>query len=133
GFTRLREAGIEVLTGILESDAAELNEAFNHWIVHRTPFITVKAAMTLDGKIATAAGESKWITKPPARAWAMRLRLGADAVLVGVNTVLADDPALSLRWEEIPGKNLPPPEERVRKRLRRIVLDSRARTPLTAR
>src|SRR5438874_7580793 len=81
----------------LADECARLNEAVNHWIVHRAPFVTVKAAMTLDGKIATADGESKWITSGKARAYAMKLRQGADAILVGVNTVLADNPSLTLR------------------------------------
>jgi diaminohydroxyphosphoribosylaminopyrimidine deaminase/5-amino-6-(5-phosphoribosylamino)uracil reductase len=106
---------------MLADECAQLNEAFNHWIVHRTPFVTVKAAMTLDGKIATAAGESKWITSTSARAHAMNLRQGADAILVGVNTIVADDPALTFR------RNVQ------RSTLKRIVLDSMARTPLGAR
>src|SRR5690348_3714183 len=81
----------------LADDCARLNEAFNHWIVRRTPFVTVKAAMTLDGKIATAGGESKWITGEKARAYGMKLRQGSDAILVGVNTILADDPSLTVR------------------------------------
>ena len=81
----------------LANECARLNEAFNHWIVHRTPFVTVKAAMTLDGKIATASGESKWITGEAARACGMKLRQGADAILVGINTILADDPSLTFR------------------------------------
>jgi diaminohydroxyphosphoribosylaminopyrimidine deaminase/5-amino-6-(5-phosphoribosylamino)uracil reductase len=115
----------------LANDCARLNEAFNHWIVHRTPFVTVKAAMTLDGKIATAAGESKWITGPEARAVGMKLRQGSDAILVGVNTILADDPSLTVRT----GKNIQHPTSNIRhpKLLRRIVLDSQARTPLTAK
>jgi diaminohydroxyphosphoribosylaminopyrimidine deaminase / 5-amino-6-(5-phosphoribosylamino)uracil reductase len=68
GFEVLRRGGVEVITGVLESEAATLNEPFNHWIVHRTPFVTVKAAMTLDGKIATRTGESKWITGEASRA-----------------------------------------------------------------
>lgn len=108
----------------LAADCARLNEAFNHWIVHRTPLVTVKAAMTLDGRIATADGHSKWITGPRARAYAMRLRQGADAILVGVNTILADDPSLTFRRSS---------SSVHRPRLRRIVLDSRARTPLHAR
>jgi len=124
GFDILRRAGIQVTHGILAEESARLNEAFNHWIVHRTPFVTVKAAMTLDGKIATAAGDSKWVTGEQARSFGMKLRQGADAVLVGINTVLADDPALTLRTEK--GK----PEGR---ELRRIILDDQARTPLTAR
>jgi len=100
GFKLLQRAEIEVDTGLLAEEATRLNEAFNHWIVHRTPFVTVKSAMTLDGKIATASGESKWITGEKARAQGMRLRQGADAVLVGVNTVIADDPALTIRAVE---------------------------------
>ncbi|MBI3880749.1 MAG: bifunctional diaminohydroxyphosphoribosylaminopyrimidine deaminase/5-amino-6-(5-phosphoribosylamino)uracil reductase RibD [Verrucomicrobia bacterium] len=119
GFKLLCRAGIKVTTGVLTADAARMNEAFNHWIVHRTPFVTVKAAMTLDGKIATAGGDSKWITGERARAEGMKLRHSADAILVGVNTVFADDPALTARGVQS-------------SKLRRIILDSRARTPLTA-
>jgi len=108
-------------------ECARLNEAFNHWIVHRTPFVTVKAAMTLDGKIATAGGESKWITGEKARAFAMKLRQGADAVLVGVNTLLADDPSLTLR-----ARNAERGTWNDGKPVRRIVLDAMARTPLNA-
>lgn len=125
GFHILRRTGIEVVHGVLAGEAAKLNEAFNHWIVHRTPFVTVKAAMTLDGKIATASGESKWITGEQARAEGMRLRAGADAILVGVNTVLADDPSLTVR--QGPRSKIQDP------RLRRIILDSRARTPLKSK
>jgi diaminohydroxyphosphoribosylaminopyrimidine deaminase/5-amino-6-(5-phosphoribosylamino)uracil reductase len=104
-----------------------LNEAFNHWIVRRTPFVTVKAAMTLDGKIATASGESKWITGEKTRAHGMKLRQGADAILVGINTILADNPSLTFR------KRKAESGKRKQKLLRRIVLDSLARTPLTAK
>ena len=143
-FAILRRAGIKVdvagdskpggaLSNLAE-ECARMNEAFNHWIVQRTPFVTVKAAMTLDGKIATASGESKWITGAQARAIGMELRRGADAVLVGVNTILADDPSLTVRWAgkgniEQPTSNTEHPT----RGLRRIVLDSRARTPLTAK
>lgn len=126
GFRLLQRAGLEVVTGVLAAEATRLNEAFNHWIVQRTPFVTVKAAMTLDGRIATASGESKWITGERARQEGMRLRHGADAILVGVNTVLADDPSLTRR--EIPGAKLPAAGPG----LRRFILDSRARTPLGA-
>ncbi len=120
GFKILKKAGIEVTHGILADNCTRLNESFNHWIIHRTPLVTVKSAMTLDGKIATANGESKWITGERARAHGMKLRQGSDAILVGVNTVLADNPSLTVRT--------PKP-----KPLRRIVLDSMARTPLTAK
>ena len=128
GFEILRRAGIQVVHGILGDECAKLNEAFNHWIVHRTPFVTVKAAMTLDGKIATAGGESKWITGEKARAHGMKLRQGSDAILAGINTILADDPSLTARSQKLAvrsqNKNL---------RLRRIILDSLARTPLSAK
>jgi diaminohydroxyphosphoribosylaminopyrimidine deaminase/5-amino-6-(5-phosphoribosylamino)uracil reductase len=111
----------------LAAECERLNEAFNHWIVHRTPFVTVKAAMTLDGKIATAGGESKWITGEKARAHGMQLRQGSDAVLAGINTILADDPSLTVR-------SVQSPKSRVQsQRLRRIILDSMARTPLNAK
>jgi diaminohydroxyphosphoribosylaminopyrimidine deaminase/5-amino-6-(5-phosphoribosylamino)uracil reductase len=104
----------------IAEECAKLNEVFNHWIIHCTPFVTVKAAMTLDGKIATASGESKWITGEKARACGMKLRQGSDAILVGINTILADDPSLTVRTKMV-------------KPIRRIVLDSMARTPLNAK
>ena len=128
GFRILRRAGIEVISGVLTDECAELNEAFNHWIVHRTPFVTVKAAMTLDGKIATASGESKWITSEKSRFHAMKLRQGSDAILVGVNTILHDDPSLTVRLPKTPNTTA-----QASKPLRRIVLDSVARTPLNAK
>jgi diaminohydroxyphosphoribosylaminopyrimidine deaminase/5-amino-6-(5-phosphoribosylamino)uracil reductase len=118
GFQILRRAGLSVTRGILTDECGRLNEAFNHWIVSGAPFVTVKAAMSLDGKIATVTGESKWITGRPARAFAMKLRAGADAVLAGVNTIIKDDPGLTLR---LPGFE--------NKALRRFVLDPRGRTP----
>ncbi len=142
-FKILQRAGIEVFglrrhVGALKSgdmsphsklanECTRLNEAFNHWIVHRTPFVTVKAAMTLDGKIATVKGESKWITGERARAYGMKLRHENDAILVGINTILADDPSLTARTkiEDRRGK--------IAKPVRRIVLDSMARTPLKAK
>jgi diaminohydroxyphosphoribosylaminopyrimidine deaminase/5-amino-6-(5-phosphoribosylamino)uracil reductase len=127
GLRILRNAGIRVTEDVLAPECTRLNEAFNHWIVHRTPFVTVKAAMTLDGKIATPEGESKWITGEQARAYGMKLRAGSDAILVGVNTVLADDPSLTVRAL---GNTTSKTEHAP---LRRVVLDSMARTPLTAR
>jgi diaminohydroxyphosphoribosylaminopyrimidine deaminase / 5-amino-6-(5-phosphoribosylamino)uracil reductase len=124
-FRLLANAGIQVKHGLLAREASLLNEAFNHWIVHRTPFVTVKAAMTLDAKIATSTGESKWITGEKARAYGMKLRQGADAILVGVNTVLADDPNLTLRGVKA--------HKAETNKLRRIILDSQARTPLKAK
>jgi len=126
-FRILKRAGISVTHGVLAEECERLNEAFNHWIVHRTPFVTVKAAMTLDGKIATASGESKWITGQKARAYGMKLRQGSDAVLVGINTVLADDPSLTFRAVQSPKSKVQS------QRLLRIILDSEARTPLNAK
>ncbi len=127
GLELLRQAGITVDSGALAAESQRLNEAFNHWIVNRTPWVTAKSAMTLDGKIATASGESKWITGPASRAHAHRLRLGADAVLVGVETVLADDPSLTLRTQS--GFRVPAAVPLKR----RIILDTHARTPLGCR
>jgi len=125
GLRILRRRGIEVQSGLLAEEAKRLNEAFNHWIVHRQPFVVAKAAMTLDGKIATADGESKWITGEKAGKMAMRLRWESDAILVGVNTVLADDPSLTVRSDRS-GRSMVKP-------IRRIVLDSLARTPLNSK
>src|SRR5262249_46266772 len=101
----LRRGGVKVTHGLLAEQSGRLNETFNHWIVHRTRFVTVKAAMTLDGKIATASGESKWITSGPARACAMQLRQGADAILVGIGTILADNPSLTIRSSNARGRD----------------------------
>ena len=138
GFQLLRQAGVKIAAGILNAECERLNEAFNHWIVQRTPFVTVKAAMTMDGKIATASGESKWITGAVARAYGMKLRQGADAVLVGINTILADDPSLTVRGVQTPASIIRNTSEAGKskvqsQRLRRIVLDAMARTPLSAR
>jgi diaminohydroxyphosphoribosylaminopyrimidine deaminase/5-amino-6-(5-phosphoribosylamino)uracil reductase len=124
--TRRRDAGAP-RTDALANECAKLNEAFNHWIVHRTPFVTVKVAMTLDGKIATASGESKWITGEKARAHGMKLRQGSDAILVGINTILADNPSLTVRTKMEHGR------WKMMKPIRRIILDSLARMPLTAK
>src|SRR4029077_16619414 len=138
GFEILKRGGVSVTAGVLAEECEQLNEAFNHWIVHHVPFVTVKAAMTLDGKIATASGESKWVTGEKARAYGMKLREGADAILVGINTILADDPSLTLRCLK---SNVQPPSSKALRRsgsvksgeghtLPRIILDSQARTPL---
>lgn len=126
-FQKLRRKGVAVEHGLLAEPAAELNAFFNHWITNDLPLVTVKAAMTLDGKIATASGESKWITGPSARREGMKLRHEADAIVLGVNTILADDPSLTVRDVRRPKPEWRGPE------LRRIVLDPRARIPLDAR
>jgi diaminohydroxyphosphoribosylaminopyrimidine deaminase / 5-amino-6-(5-phosphoribosylamino)uracil reductase len=126
----LGEAGVEVVKGVLAEEIARLNESFNYWITRRRPFVTVKAGMSLDGRIATRTGDSKWITSEKSRAWAMRLRQGADAILVGVNTVLADNPRLTIRVGKMKSGQDRYSQESVK---RRLVLDGLARTPLQAR
>src|SRR5688572_24307507 len=126
GFEVLSRAGIRVRHGLLADECMRLNEAFNHWIAHRQPFVVCKCAMSLDGKIATNAGDSKWITGEKARAFGMRLRVGADAILCGIQTVLHDDPSLMIRLA--PGVKIP-----AGKRFLRIILDKDARVPLTAK
>lgn len=121
GFDLLRQAGILVQHGLLANEATKLNFGFNHWIRHRAPFITLKAALTLDGKIATRSGDSRWITNPSSRAHVMRLRATHDAILAGIGTVLADDPALTIRS----AKNQRSPW--------RVILDTHGRTPPSAR
>ena len=120
GLSLLRRAGISVTTGVLAAEAERLNERF--LVAARTgrPFVLLKAAHTLDGRIATASGHSKWITSPLQRRQARWLRRLHDAVLVGIETVLADDPLL-----------LPSP--RPRRPFARVVLDSRLRLPATSR
>jgi len=124
GIALLETAGLNVTTGVLEDKAIALNQSFFHWIQGQRPWVTVKAAMTLDGKIATASGESKWITGPAARRHAMKLRYGMDAMLVGIETVLADDPSLTVRRGT---------SDKPSKPLLRLVLDSKARTPLDSK
>jgi diaminohydroxyphosphoribosylaminopyrimidine deaminase/5-amino-6-(5-phosphoribosylamino)uracil reductase len=121
GIAALREAGLEVVDGVLEAQAAALNRVFLRAMRERRPHVTLKAAATLDGKIADVHGTSKWITGDAARAEAHRLRSESDAIVVGIGTVLADDPALTVRIE---GRW---PREPLR-----VVLDSTARTPTSA-
>jgi len=131
GFTKLRDAGIDVSSGMLEEEAKALNEAFAKYIRYQVPLVTLKAAMTLDGKIAPSPSQSRpterstrndWITGELARAHVQELRHQHDAILVGVGTVIADDPLLTDR------------SGRARRRpLLRVVLDSRLRLPLESR
>ena len=122
GFQKLKEAGVKVKTGVLEEKARRLNEVFIKQITTGRPFVIVKSAVTADGKIATRTGSSRWITGEKARAFVHRLRNNSDAIAVGVETVLRDDPRLTARLEEGGGKD---PQ--------RIVIDSRARLPIDAR
>ncbi|MDQ0429847.1 diaminohydroxyphosphoribosylaminopyrimidine deaminase/5-amino-6-(5-phosphoribosylamino)uracil reductase [Planomicrobium stackebrandtii] len=120
GVRMLEEAGIEVIVGVREQESRAMNEVFNKFIVEKTPFVTLKAASTLDGKIATHSLDSKWITSEEARLDVHLLRSQHMAILVGVGTVIADDPELTAR---IPNGRNP----------LRIVLDSTLRIPLESK
>jgi len=120
GIQRLKKAGIEVEVGLLQEEASQLNKVFFHYTKTGLPFVTVKTATSLDGKIATVMGESKWITSKEAREDVHQYRHKHDAILVGVNTVIKDNPLLTTRLEN-GGKNPI-----------RIILDSTLRIPLNA-
>lgn len=115
GIARLRAAGVEVIIGPLGAEEARMNEAWRHWMRTRRPFVTLKLAASLDGKLATRTGESRWITGDAARRDVHRLRAASDAILTTAATVLADNPALTAR---LPGAHQP----------RRVVVDARLRT-----
>lgn len=118
GAARLKTAGITVRSGVLEAEARHLNRFWLQGFVSDRPYVIAKFAMSLDGKIATASGESKWITSSLARERGHRLRQKVDAVIVGAGTVIADDPALTVRTPEVePAHPL------------RVVIDTAGRTP----
>ena len=100
GVSKLRDAGVEVQTGLMELESIRLNEVFNTFITKQRPFVTVKTASTLDGKVATETGSSRWITGEAARLDVHRMRNVHDAILVGVNTVITDNPQLTTRLPE---------------------------------
>ena len=121
GAAKLRAHGIEVVEGVLQRESLQLNEKFNHYITTGLPFVTIKTASTLDGKIASATGDSRWISGEKARAEVHTLRHQHEAIMVGVDTVIADDPSLTTR-AQVPA--LHPT---------RIIVDSSLRIPLTAK
>lgn len=122
GFTRLAEAGIKVKEGILEEKARQLNEVFIKYITTGLPFVEVKVAMSLDGKIGTITGDSQWITGEKARQYVHRLRDHSDVIMVGIGTVIKDNPRLTTRVEGGGGKDAV-----------RVIVDSTARLPIDAR
>jgi len=118
GIKVLREHGIEVEVGLMGGEARKVNEKFIKYMTENTPFVTLKCAMSLDGKIACNSGDSKWITNEKSREYAHRLRGEYDAILVGINTVLEDDPGLKAENGKDP---------------LRVILDSTLRTPADAK
>lgn len=126
GLAQLRRAGLVVTVGTARREAEQLNQAYVHWIKTGRPYVILKAGMTLDGKIATARGESRWITGAKARREVHQLRQTVDAILVGIGTVIKDDPSLTARVSEDPLKLA------VRQPLR-VVADSRLRISHRAR
>jgi diaminohydroxyphosphoribosylaminopyrimidine deaminase/5-amino-6-(5-phosphoribosylamino)uracil reductase len=125
GVSKLNEEGIKTRVGMCQQEAYDINEAYIKYITTGLPFVVAKFAMSLDGKIATKTGDSKWITKEETRKYAHGLRYTADAIMVGVNTVLADNPHLTARGcggRGGVGKKQP----------LRLVVDSKGKVPLTA-
>jgi diaminohydroxyphosphoribosylaminopyrimidine deaminase/5-amino-6-(5-phosphoribosylamino)uracil reductase len=118
----LRSQGLEVASGLLEEQSRVLNEVFVKWVTTGLPFVYLKAAMSLDGRIATRTGDSRWISNETSRAWVHRLRGRVDGILAGIGTVLADDPLLTPRT----------PGRRKRSPLR-VIVDPRLQTPPEAR
>jgi diaminohydroxyphosphoribosylaminopyrimidine deaminase/5-amino-6-(5-phosphoribosylamino)uracil reductase len=120
GINSLKKHGIKVISNIQADACHRLNEAYFKYITREIPFVTLKIAQTLDGKIATQTGHSKWITSETSRKWVHRLRSENDCVIVGIDTILADDPELSVRHLK-------------RRNPKRIILDSRLRIPLNSK
>ena len=120
GIAKLKRSGIKITFGVLEDDARSMNPAYIKFITRSMPYVTLKIAESLDGKIATKTGDSKWITSAPSRRYVHDLRSKVGAVMVGVNTLVKDDPLLTSRI-------------RGRKEPVRIVVDSTLKTPLRSR
>jgi len=119
GLNRLRRAGIKLKVGILGKELREINRSFIKLVTEKMPYLVVKAGMSLDGRIATASGESKWITSRKSRNYARRMRGEFDAIMVGINTVLRDNPSLE-----------PSPKKSAYKK---IIIDRHLKTPATAK
>ena len=121
GIAKLKDAGIEVVSGVLEDEARKLNRGFIKRMTTGLPFVRSKLAMSLDGRTAMASGESQWITSPEARADVQKLRAESCAILTGIGTVLADDPSLTARVEQEVKQPL------------RVILDTHLKTPDSAK
>ena len=121
GIEILRSNGIEVTTGIMDTEIKKTNEIFIKYITHKEPFCVMKTAMTIDGKIATSIGDSKWISNEKSRAYVHELRQMVSGIMVGIGTVLTDDPELTTRRKDKSSKNPI-----------RIIIDSTAKIPLEA-
>lgn len=122
GIKKLQDANIKITMNVLKEEAEKLNVAYIKWMTENTPFVNLKIAMTLDGKIATKTGESKWITGEAAREEVHKLRAEVDAIIVGINTVIADNPSLTTRLQNCVGKNSI-----------RVILDSNGKIPLNSK
>jgi len=122
GVARLRAAGLDVSVGLLAEKNSRLNETYIKYITRKVPFVTLKAAASLDGRIASRTGDSRWISAAGTRDYVHLLRGESDALMVGINTLIRDDPLLTVRHPSWGGK-----------KITRVVLDSRLRFPLTAR
>jgi diaminohydroxyphosphoribosylaminopyrimidine deaminase / 5-amino-6-(5-phosphoribosylamino)uracil reductase len=122
GIALLRKVGIEVTTGILEAEAIEMNRVFNKYITTGKPYIILKSAMSLDGKTAAASGDSRWISCEESRARVHLLRNELKGIMVGINTILTDDPELTCRLTDKTSRNPV-----------RIIVDSNGRIPLTSK
>ena len=125
GKAELENAGISVYCGAHSAEATEINEAFIKFITSGLPFVTVKFAASLDGRIATRTGDSKWISGEPARRQVQRLRFASDAIMTGANTVIVDDPQLTVRLFDKGGTS--------HKQPLRVIVDGQGRTPPGAR
>ncbi|WP_432697366.1 bifunctional diaminohydroxyphosphoribosylaminopyrimidine deaminase/5-amino-6-(5-phosphoribosylamino)uracil reductase RibD [Marinobacterium sp. YM272] len=130
GLERLRQAGIETASGLMEAEARELNPGFIRRMEKGLPYVRAKLAMSADGRTAMASGESQWITGSAARADVQRLRARSSAILTGIDSVLLDDSSLTLRENELGLDNA---ADIVKRQPLRIVLDTQLRLPLTAK
>ncbi|MDF2181676.1 bifunctional diaminohydroxyphosphoribosylaminopyrimidine deaminase/5-amino-6-(5-phosphoribosylamino)uracil reductase RibD [Neptuniibacter sp. CAU 1671] len=130
GIERLKQAGIQAESGLLQAQAERLNPGFIKRMQTGLPFVRIKLASSLDGRTAMASGESQWITGPAARADVQQLRARSTAIMTGVESILMDDSALTVRSEQL---NLPDAEFIAQRQPLRVVLDSKLRMPLNAK